>query len=128
MFIAGGIGITPFMSMLRQAANDGSPGPVLLCTNRRPEDTPFLGELQELERQNGNFRLVATMTDLDGFVYEATIRHFVADAPAPVYYLAGPLSTVEAMKNFCAPPASATRTCAANSFTATSRDPHQAHL
>jgi ferredoxin-NADP reductase len=99
VFIAGGIGITPFMSMLRQAAHDRLDQPLfLLCSNRRQEDTPFLGELQDLERQSGSFRLLARMTDRDGFVDEATIRHFVGDAPAPVYYLAGPPAMVEAMK------------------------------
>ncbi|MGH8742067.1 MAG: ferredoxin--NADP reductase, partial [Burkholderiales bacterium] len=65
VFLAGGIGITPFMSMLRQAASERSSQPLrLLYSNRRPEDAAFLGELQELERRNGNFRLLATMTDM----------------------------------------------------------------
>ena len=99
VFIAGGIGITPFMSMLRQAAHDRLDQPLLLlCSNRRREDTPFLAELQDLERQSGSFRLLARMTDLDGFVDEATIKRFVSDAPVPVYYLAGPPAMVEAMK------------------------------
>ena len=99
VFIAGGIGITPFMSMLRQAAHDRLDRPLLLlCSNRRPEDTPFLAELHDLERQSGSFRLLARMTDLDGFVDEATIKRFVGDAAAPVYYLAGPPAMVEAMK------------------------------
>ncbi|WP_442909706.1 FAD-dependent oxidoreductase, partial [Hydrogenophaga sp.] len=38
IFIAGGIGITPFMSMLRQATHDRLPQEmVLLYSNRRPE-------------------------------------------------------------------------------------------
>jgi ferredoxin-NADP reductase len=99
VFIAGGIGITPFMSMLRQAAHDRLDRPLLLlCSNRRREDTPFLAELQDLERQSGSFRLLARMTDLDGFVDEATIKGFAGEAPAPVYYLAGPPAMVEAMK------------------------------
>ncbi len=31
---------------------------VLLYFNRRPEDTAFLGELQHLEQQNKNFRML----------------------------------------------------------------------
>lgn len=65
IFIAGGIGVTPFMSILRQAAKDQlSQRLLLLYSNRRPEDAAFLSELQELERQNTNFRLVATMTEM----------------------------------------------------------------
>jgi ferredoxin-NADP reductase len=99
VFIAGGIGITPFMSMLRQAAHDRlDQRLLLLCSNRRQQDTPFLAELQGLAGQSDNFRLLARMTDLDGFVDEAAIKRFVGDAAAPIYYLAGPPAMVEAMK------------------------------
>lgn len=99
VFIAGGIGVTPFMSMLRQAAHDRLERPLLLlCSNRRQEDTPFLAELQGLERQVGSFRLLARMTEQDGFVDEPAIKRFVGDAPAPIYYLAGPPPMVQAMK------------------------------
>src|SRR5688572_6492251 len=65
VFIAGGIGITPFMSILRQAAKDRlQQQMVLLYSNRRPEDSAFLAELQQLERQNPDFRLLATMTSM----------------------------------------------------------------
>lgn len=109
VFIAGGIGITPFMSMLRQAARDHSPRRLLLLySNRRPEDAAFLGELQELERQNGNFRLFATMTDMSnsarkwdgetGFVNADLIKRCVGELIAPVYYVVGPPAMVVAMQ------------------------------
>ncbi|MGH8689364.1 MAG: ferredoxin--NADP reductase [Burkholderiales bacterium] len=99
VFIAGGIGVTPFMSMLRQAAHDRLAQRLLLiCSNRRPEDAPFLAELQDLALQYESFRMRARMTDRDGFVDAATIKGFVDDAAAPVYYLAGPPAMVEAMK------------------------------
>jgi ferredoxin-NADP reductase len=98
VFIAGGIGITPFMSMLRQAAHDRLDQRLLLLySNRRPEDAAFLAELQGLARRNDNFRLLATMTDIDGWTNEGTVKRFVGDAPAPVYYLAGPPAMVAAL-------------------------------
>ena len=67
VFITGGIGITPFMSILRQAAYDRRRQQfVLVYSNNRPEDAAFLTELQELERRMENFRLFATMTRMDG--------------------------------------------------------------
>ncbi len=99
VFIAGGIGITPFMSMLRQAAHDRlDQRLLLLCSNRRQEDTPFFDELQGLAGPGGNFRLLARMTDREGFVDAETIERFAGDAAAPIYYLAGPPAMVEAMK------------------------------
>jgi ferredoxin-NADP reductase len=108
VLIAGGIGITPFMSMLRQAAHDRLAQRLfLLYSNRRPEDAAFLGELQGLERQNQYFRQLATMTDMDksarawhgarGLVNEEMVKRFAGDAVAPVYYLAGPPTMVDAM-------------------------------
>lgn len=105
VFIAGGIGITPFMSILRQAARDELPQRlILLYSNRRPEDAAFLAELQELERCNRNFRLVATMTEMHksslawqgetGLIDRDLVIGVSKDLTAPIYYIAGPPSMV----------------------------------
>ena len=58
VFLAGGIGITPFISIVRQADHDRLPHKLyLFYSNRRPEDAPFLEALQLLEKSNPNFRL-----------------------------------------------------------------------
>jgi ferredoxin-NADP reductase len=109
VFIAGGIGITPFMSMLRQAAEERSPQPLFLAySNRRPEDAAFLDELQQLERKNKHFRLMATMTDMGksarewsgerNFVDADMLQRLVGDLAAPVFYVVGPPAMVEAMQ------------------------------
>src|SRR6185436_8044836 len=49
VFIAGGIGITPFVSIIRQATRDRLPQKIaLIYSNRRPEDAAFLSELEGL--------------------------------------------------------------------------------
>lgn len=100
VFIAGGIGITPFMSILRQWARDAMPHRItLIYSNRRPEDCAFLEELQSIARANGNFRLVTTMTHAGGPLVDATMIAAAArDLPAPIFYVAGPPGMVEAMK------------------------------
>ena len=109
ILIAGGIGITPFISILRQATKERLPQRLrLLYSNRRPEDAAFLSELQQLERQNENFRLVATMTELSksgrpwngktGLINEELVKSIVADLPAPIYYVVGPPGMVETMR------------------------------
>ena len=108
VFIAGGIGITPFMSVLRQAAKDGLPHRLFLVySNRRPEDAAFLDELQGLEQQSPNVRVLATMTDMkksarrwDGETRRINadmVKGFVSDLVAPIYYVVGPPAMVKAM-------------------------------
>lgn len=110
VLIAGGIGITPFMSMLRHAAHDALPHRlVLLYSNRRPEDSAFLSELQRLEGENPNFRLVATMTRMGGSrlpwmgdtgtIDAALLKRVTAELTNPVYYVAGPPTMVGALRD-----------------------------
>lgn len=110
VLIAGGIGITPFMSMLRQAAEQRSEQAlVLLYSNRRPEDAAFLAELQGLAARNPHMRLVATMTDMahsqqawdgaTGHIDGALVRRAIAGLADPIFYVAGPPALVEAMRN-----------------------------
>jgi ferredoxin-NADP reductase len=68
VFLAGGIGITVFRSMLRYIDATGRPYKVaLVYSNRDRESTAFLDELEELDRRADWFRLVATMTDDPGW-------------------------------------------------------------
>lgn len=109
VFIAGGIGITPFVSILRQAAKDRLEQRfVLLYSNRRPQDAAFLSELQLLATQMEDFRLVATMTEggpapqswtgATGMIDAELLKRATADLPSPIYYLAGPPVMVTAMR------------------------------
>jgi ferredoxin-NADP reductase len=67
VFLAAGIGITPFSSIVRQADHDRAPHRLyLFCSNRRPEDAPFFEVLQNLEKTSPNFRFIATMTEMSG--------------------------------------------------------------
>jgi ferredoxin-NADP reductase len=62
VFLAGGIGITPFRSMLRYMVDKGLDYHVtLVCSNRDRESTPFFEELQELEADLPRGRVVFAM-------------------------------------------------------------------
>ena len=105
VFIAGGIGITVFRSMLRYIAEEHLPHRVtLVYSNRDRESTPFLEELSELERASANFELVLTMTE-DGSWNGETRRigpellrdHLSDDLRSYTYLVAGPPSMVDSI-------------------------------
>ncbi len=109
VLVAGGIGITPFISMLRQATNDQLPQDLtLLYSNRRPEDAAFLSELQQLEQKNPRIRLIATMTQMDKssqnwtgetrLIDEELVTKASQGLAAPIYYVAGPPAMIEALR------------------------------
>jgi ferredoxin-NADP reductase len=65
VFLAGGIGITPFRSMLRYIADKGLEDYriTLLYSNRDKESAAFYDELEELEGRIPGFRVVFTMDE-----------------------------------------------------------------
>jgi ferredoxin-NADP reductase len=109
VFLAGGIGITPFLSIVRQADHDRLPHKIsLFYSNRRPEDAAFLDTLRALETTNPNFSLICTMTEMskskkewnserDLIDKEMLLRHLDA-LQGPIYYIAGPPAMVAAMR------------------------------
>src|SRR5712671_5354188 len=109
VFLAGGIGITPFVSMSRQAAHDRLARDIwLFYSNRRPEDAAFPDELAALPRRNPRYRFVGTMVEMakssrpwsgeTGFLDHTMLERHLKDLSAFVYYMAGPPGLVEAMQ------------------------------
>lgn len=106
VFVAGGIGITAFRSMLRHVAEKGLPYRVtLIYSNRNRAEAAFLDELRELEGQIPGFRAVLTMTDDPEWEGErrridaAFLRHHVgAELEEATFMVAGPPEMVSAME------------------------------
>ena len=116
ILMAGGIGITPFRSIVRRAAHEKLPHKVFLFyANRRPEDAPFLEELRAGEKENVNFTFVPTMTavsrlqrawtgETGQFAPEMLTRYMKnialggVHALSPIYYVAGPPAMVKGVQ------------------------------
>jgi ferredoxin-NADP reductase len=105
VFVAGGIGITVFRSMLRYIADTGEAYRVtLVYSNRDRASTPFLDELQALESTIPGFRLVLTMTQDDGWEGESRYisaevlsDHLEGELGEHTFLVAGPPPMVEAV-------------------------------
>jgi ferredoxin-NADP reductase len=109
VFLSGGIGVTPGRSIVLQAAHDKLPHKIALFdSNRRPEDSAFLDELAEAQKNNSNFTLVGTMTEMEkssktwsgetGFITKAMLLKSVNDLSLPIFYITGPRAMVAAMR------------------------------
>ncbi|MGD0899447.1 MAG: FAD-dependent oxidoreductase [Thermoguttaceae bacterium] len=106
--LTGGIGITPFRSILLNAAKEKLPLPIFLFYgNRRPEDAAFLDELQDLEKQNPNYRLISCMSEMEnshrswqgetGVINSQMLAKYLVELVSPIYYVTGPPTMVKAM-------------------------------
>ena len=113
VFLAGGIGVTPFLSMARHAAMCRLPHRIFLFySNRRREDAAFLDELRALEQTNSSYHLIATMTEAGkssrpwrgetGYIRRDLLERHLPNLLSPVYYLAGPPAMTMAMQSMLA--------------------------
>lgn len=109
VFLAGGIGITPFRSMLKYELQHKSAHNIrLVYSNRTPQDAPFFHELQDLAKANPKLQLLATMTEPQksspawngetGHIDANFLRKHVRELSTAVCYTAGPPKFVKAMK------------------------------
>jgi len=100
--LTGGIGITPFRSILTEAiAGAGLPYRlVLFFANRHPQDAPFINELTALSARDPNLTLVPTMSAVGdgdgdwagerGHIDAAMLERHLSGVTDPIYYLTGP--------------------------------------
>jgi ferredoxin-NADP reductase len=108
VLLAGGIGITPFRSIVHWAAKEKSPNRIVLFySNRRPEDAPFLAELRSLERNNPKYKFIASMTEMEkshrpwngetSLIDQEMLGRHLTGAASPIYYVAGPPAMVKGL-------------------------------
>jgi ferredoxin-NADP reductase len=108
VFLAGGSGITPFMSIIRDAFGRGeavpSPRIHLLYGSRVPDDVIFGAELTALAERHPGLRYSPIISEpppgyegLTGFLDAAAIRRQVGDLSGKTVYVCGP----NVMYGFC---------------------------
>lgn len=106
VFIAGGIGIAPFHSMIKQACALQRPQPItLFYGNTTRLATAFLPEMQAFEKSHAYFKMIPTFDQEDeswtgekGFITDKLIQKYVPDLTAPIYYVCGAPAMVNALQ------------------------------
>jgi ferredoxin-NADP reductase len=108
VFLAGGVGIAPFLSLLSYAKEKQLRHPmVLFYANRYLEDAAFIDTLWQLERANPRFRFIPTLTRAAnnngwkgkiGHISSEMLVAYVGALQGPIYYIAGPPTMVAATR------------------------------
>jgi ferredoxin-NADP reductase len=104
--LGGGIGITPFMSICKNATDKSLNNKITLLYGCRTEnDLTFKKELETLAEKNGNLRLVLMVNEpttqwkgLTGIINAEIVKHHLPDYKETMFYTCGPPPMVEAME------------------------------
>jgi len=109
VFLIGGIGITPVLSIIKDATEKKLPHSLLLFySNRRRQDASFFEDLKDLADKNSNFKFIPTLTAPEesaqkwsgetGYIDRTMIEKYLPDLQTAIYYASGPPAMVEAMR------------------------------
>jgi ferredoxin-NADP reductase len=107
VFLAGGSGITPFMSMIREVTDRGLPRKIhLIYGSRNPDDRIFGEELEERARLHENFKMTSVISEppegfegFTGFITAKLMKNILGSVEGKTFCVCGP----EAMYTFCLP-------------------------
>jgi ferredoxin-NADP reductase len=104
--LAGGIGITPLLSMLRYAVSSDPVRPiVLLYSARNPQAAAFYSELQVFAQRHPQVRIAVTMSDRStpapwrsGHIDAQMVRQYVPHPSHTIFCICGPVPMMAAME------------------------------
>jgi len=108
MMLAGGIGVTPLMSMIRYACDKKLPNKItLLYSNKTENDIVYYNEFKKLSEENSNFRVIFTITDdisadwqgERGRIDKEMIKKYAGSLSSDHFLLCGPPGFMEATIN-----------------------------
>ncbi len=92
VFIAGGIGVTPYHSILKEADKNGTKLKVTLIFSNRDDQVPFKAELEGFAKNNPDLRIhYVTAPDR---IDDSRIASIVTDLKKPIFYISGPAPMV----------------------------------
>lgn len=97
VFIAGGIGITPFHSILKEANSAGTKLHVTLLYANRDHNIPYKDEFEKFAQNNPSLGIhyIISPERID----ENLIKKLVPDLSKPIFYVSGPEPMVESLGN-----------------------------
>lgn len=104
VFIALGIGITPYISMLRFVGEKKENDKItLIYSDSNQKSMAYFNELEAYTKDNPNFKIILTVTRDEKWtgekrhIDESFIRDYIKNLKDNLYYISGPPGAVEAV-------------------------------
>lgn len=94
VFVAGGIGITPFYSMLKARGHSGQPVSATLIYNGRTDDLPFKAEFSEASKRHPEFTVQYVIGEP---LTAEKLTELVPDISSSQVFISGPEPMVETL-------------------------------
>jgi predicted ferric reductase len=98
IWIAGGIGVTPFLSMARSLDGDGPAVDFYYCVEHEPE-AHFLDEIRAIAREREDFRVAVVPRDREGFLSGERLATENADLASADVLICGPPAMIESLRS-----------------------------
>jgi ferredoxin-NADP reductase/nitrite reductase/ring-hydroxylating ferredoxin subunit len=117
VFLSGGIGVTPFRSMIKYATDKKLPLRIIMFdSNRNQQNILFRTDFENCSRTNENLRIIHTITDEQnvvankewngekGKIDAAMLKRYLepGDLEKSIFYVCGPLAMLKAMQEILA--------------------------
>jgi predicted ferric reductase len=98
IWIAGGIGVTPFLSMARSLGERGPAVDFYYCVEHSAE-AHFLDELQTIAARRDRFRVVVVARDRDGFLTAKRLAEEQEDPSSADFLICGPPAMIASLRS-----------------------------
>ncbi len=106
VFLAGGIGITPFMSAIKYVSEKNLNNKItLIYSNKTKKDIVFLNDLEEISKNHTHIQIIFTLTDDNSEKYEngyidiKMIKKYTHVSNDVLFSLCGPVPFMESIKH-----------------------------
>src|SRR5439155_15059921 len=98
LWIAGGIGVTPFLSMARALGDHDRPDVDFYYCVEREQEAHFLDELLAIASRRPGFRVVVVPRDRDGFLSVERLAAEQPDLREADVLICGPPAMIESLR------------------------------
>ena len=99
IWLAGGIGVTPFLSMARSLGTEEGPAVDFYYCVEHADEAHFLDELQAIAALRPDFRVVVVPRDVDGFLTAERLEEELGDLSSAHALICGPPAMITSLKS-----------------------------